>query len=70
MSTKQTGWTISSERARIERTIARSLLLAVCCLLSYKLISVLLAFSRFVPRDDQLLGGMWAVVATIFVEAP
>jgi hypothetical protein len=67
VSTKQTGWTIGSERARIERTIARSLLLAVCCLLSYKLISVLLAFSRFVPRDDQLLGGMWAVVATIFV---
>jgi len=23
--------------------------------------------SRFVPRDDELLGGMWAVVATIFV---
>jgi uncharacterized membrane protein YgaE (UPF0421/DUF939 family) len=47
--------------------ISRAVLLAVCCLLSYKIITVLLTVSRFVPRDDELLGGMWAVVATIFV---
>ena len=47
--------------------VARAVLLAVCCLLSYKIITNLLVFSRLVPRDDELLGGMWAVVATIFV---
>ena len=47
--------------------VVQSLLLAVCCFLSYEIITGLLTFSRFVPRDDELLGGMWAVVATIFV---
>lgn len=47
--------------------VARAVLLGVCCLLSYKIITNLLVFSRLVPRDDELLGGMWAVVATIFV---
>jgi hypothetical protein len=47
--------------------VAQSLLLAVCCFFSYKIITGLLTFSRFVPRDEELLGGMWAVVATIFV---
>jgi len=42
-------------------------MLAICCFLSYEIIVYLLTFSRFVPRDDELLGGMWAVVATIFV---
>lgn len=47
--------------------MVQSLLLAVCCFFSYKIITDVLAFSMFVPRDDELLGGMWAVVATIFV---
>jgi len=40
---------------------------AACCLLSYKIITGVLVFSGFVPHDDELLGGMWAVIATIFV---
>ena len=67
MSTKQTDEAAATQKGRIVQTIGRSLLLAVCCLVSYKLISILLAASRFVPRDDELLGGMWAVVGTIFV---
>jgi uncharacterized membrane protein YccC len=47
--------------------ISHGVLLAVCCLLSYKIITGLLTFSGFVLRDDEFLGGMWAVVATIFV---
>ena len=63
---KQSGYTAEQ---RVSRTwaVAQSLLLAVCCFLSYKIIVEILAFSRFAPRDDELLGGMWAVAATIFV---
>lgn len=44
--------------------ISHGVLLAVCCLLSYKIITGLLTFSRIFLRDDEFLGGMWAVVAT------
>src|ERR1700745_1630562 len=47
--------------------VTHSVLLALCCFLSYKIITDVLGFSRFVSRDDELLGGMWAVIATIFV---
>src|SRR6202008_5086589 len=60
------GTTVRSER-HTDQAISHGVLLAVCCLLSYKIIPVLLTVSRFAPRDDELLGGMWAVVATIFV---
>jgi uncharacterized membrane protein YgaE (UPF0421/DUF939 family) len=39
--------------------------MAIACLISYWIVTVGLA--RFVDRPDDLLGGMWAVVATIFV---
>jgi hypothetical protein len=58
--------TARAER-RVDKAISHGVLLAVCCLLSYKIITGLLTFSQAVPRDDELLGGMWAVIATIFV---
>jgi len=66
-TTKQTGQTTAREERRTNQVISHGVLLAVCCLLSYKIITGLLTFSGFVLRDDELLGGMWAVVATIFV---
>lgn len=63
-TTKQTA---APERRRIDQAISYGVLLAACCLFSYKLITRLLMVSGFVPRDDELLGGMWAVIATIFV---
>ena len=42
-------------------------LLAVACLVSYLLATQLLSHLYFVSKDDDLLGGMWAVIATIFV---
>ena len=36
-------------------------------MISYWLITQMLARAVSVSRDDHLLGGMWAVVATIFV---
>lgn len=39
--------------------------MAIACLISYWIITYVLA--RFVDKPSDLLGGMWAVVATIFV---
>jgi len=53
--------------SRVGRAFNHGVLLAVSCLISYMVVVHLLAVSRIVPRDDELLGGMWAVIATIFV---
>ena len=66
-TSKQTGQTTAREGRRTGQAISHGVLLAVCCLLSYKIITGLLTFSGFVLRDEEFLGGMWAVVATIFV---
>ena len=66
-TTKQTGHTTAPEKRRIDQAISYGVLLAASCLMSYKIITGALIFSGFVPRDDELLGGMWAVIATIFV---
>ena len=39
--------------------------MAIACALSYAIITQLLV--RFVDQPTKLLGGMWAVVATVFV---
>ncbi|HEX6520473.1 MAG TPA: FUSC family protein [Streptosporangiaceae bacterium] len=41
--------------------------LALACLLTYWLTTGLLSSVHSLSRDDNLLGGMWAVLATIFV---
>ena len=66
-TSKQTGQITAREERRTDQVISHGVLLAVCCLLSYKINTGLLTSSGFVLRDDELLGGMWAVVATIFV---
>jgi uncharacterized membrane protein YccC len=42
-------------------------LLAVACLITYEVVTRLLADVYSVSRADDLLGGMWAVIATVFV---
>jgi uncharacterized membrane protein YccC len=51
----------------IVRAVSDSLMLGVSCLISFVLITHLLGRAYLVSRDDELLGGMWAVAATIFV---
>jgi uncharacterized membrane protein YgaE (UPF0421/DUF939 family) len=41
--------------------------LAIACLTSYSVITRILSRAYFISRDDELLGGMWAVAATVFV---
>jgi uncharacterized membrane protein YccC len=45
----------------------RGAMLAISCAISYWLITHILANAYSVSKDDDFLGGMWAVVATIFV---
>ena len=47
--------------------VIRGAILAISCAISYWLITHILANTYSISRDDNLLGGMWAVVATIFV---
>ena len=51
----------------IPNGIFHAVMLSTLCAISYWLITHLLARVMSVSRDDDLLGGMWAVVATIFV---
>jgi len=47
--------------------IFHAFMLSILCAISYWSITYLLARAMSVSRNDDLLGGMWAVVATIFV---
>lgn len=47
--------------------VPHAILLALSCLLTYWLITSILGRAHFISRHDDLLGGMWAVVATLFV---
>ena len=47
--------------------LLHSATLSVLCVISYWLVTHMLAQVFSVSRDDDLLGGMWAVVASIFV---
>jgi hypothetical protein len=47
--------------------VVECVVLAAACLLTYWLARNLLSRVYSVSRDDDLLGGMWAVLATIFV---
>lgn len=55
---------VSSQTGEV---FARGAMLAISCVISYWLITHLLASTYSISRDDDLLGGMWAVAATIFV---
>jgi hypothetical protein len=54
-------------RAQALTAVKESIVLAVACLASYLLDTTLLSHVPALPHDDDLLGGMWAVIATIFV---
>jgi len=61
---------IAAERRRPLQTteaIIYGIGLAISCLISYWLITGILAHIYSISRDDDLLGGMWAVAATVFV---
>jgi hypothetical protein len=64
---KQDGHTKRPTWFQTGEIVARGAVLAISCAISYWLITHILANTYSVSRDDDLLGGMWAVAATIFV---
>ena len=54
-------------RPQARTAVVECVVLAVACLITYWLARTLLSRVYSVSRDDDLLGGMWAVLATIFV---
>ncbi len=54
-------------RAEVRAAAAGSVLLAVACLISYWLTTRVLSLVYSVSKDDNALGGMWAVIATVFL---
>jgi hypothetical protein len=65
MKAAQTG--IGRGPIKTADTIMHGFALSIWCVISFELITHLLTHIYSVSRDDDLLGGMWAVVATIFV---
>ncbi len=64
--------TIIQEKKRVahydaRNTVFRAMMLAISCVITFWLITHILVNVYSISRDDDLLGGMWAVVATIFV---
>jgi uncharacterized membrane protein YccC len=57
-----TGW-----RSRIKPGLIFSVNLAVACVVSYWVVSELLAEVHSVSKSDDMLGGLWAVISTAFV---
>ncbi len=47
--------------------VVRGAVLAISCVISFWLITHILPAVYSISKDDDLLGGMWAVAATIFV---
>ena len=54
-------------RAQVWAAAEDSILLGVACLISYWLTTRVLSLVYSVSADDDALGGMWAVIATVFV---
>ena len=59
---KQDGRAIS-----MSQEVSTGCALAISCFISYAAITHILTRAYFVSRDDDFLGGMWAVATTVFV---
>jgi uncharacterized membrane protein YccC len=62
--TRRITW---ATRAQARIAILECTILAVATVITYWLVTILLSRVYSISRSDDLLGGLWAVVATIFV---
>jgi peptidoglycan/LPS O-acetylase OafA/YrhL len=56
-----------ASRKRVGPALVHSFLLSISCLITYWLLTHILVHAHSLSRADSLLGGLWAVLATIFV---
>ena len=54
-------------REKVRVAALDSVVLAVACLITYMLATDILSRVYLLSRDDDLIGGLWAVIATVFV---
>jgi uncharacterized membrane protein YccC len=54
-------------RAEVRVAVADCIMLAVACLVTYLVATNVLSHLYFLSRADSLLGGLWAVIAAVFV---
>ena len=64
---REDGASPTIQQSSVRNAVGSGIILAIASLISYWLITTVLTRGFFVSRDDDLLGGMWAAVATIFV---
>jgi uncharacterized membrane protein YccC len=64
---KQDTEQTTTQSSNIGYALRGGTVLAMSSLASFFLITRILGRTHFVSRDDDLLGGMWAVAATVFV---
>jgi Fusaric acid resistance protein-like len=57
----------TSQSPHIGQAVTDGAVLGISCFVSYLLITRILGRAYFLSRDDELLGGMWAVASTVFV---
>ena len=53
--------------AKVRQAVLESSVLAVACLIAYVLVTNLLSHAYSLSKADDLLGGIWAVIALVFV---
>lgn len=58
---------IARDSTRAGEAVLHGVMLSILCVISYWLVTHMLTQVFSASRDDDLLGGMWAVVATVFV---
>ena len=64
-STHNEGVAVGRRISRMSHGVGFGTMLAISCLISYWLITTILAREYSVSHDNDLLGGMWAVVTEI-----
>jgi len=55
------------DRAEVRVAVLDCAVLAIACLVTYLVATTVLSHLYFLSRADSLLGGLWAVIATVFV---
>jgi hypothetical protein len=63
----QINKTAVPQKLYVGKAVNHAVVLAISCFISYRIVTDILSAVHLLPRDDELLGGMWAVIATIFV---
>jgi uncharacterized membrane protein YccC len=66
-NTSHAGPAHRERRPEVRQAVQDSTVLGVACLITYLLATDILSHVYFVSHADAVLGGLWAVIATVFV---